>query len=46
MSQITADQVKEICALGSAKGVSGTALYKLIKELRTFEAVKERLESL
>ena len=43
---ITADQVKEICSLGKEKGVSGTKLIQMIKELRTYEAVKEKLVSL
>lgn len=43
---IIAEQVREICSLGREKGVSGTKLFQMIKELRTFEAVKERLESL
>ena len=43
---ITAEQIKEICSLGKEKGVSGTKLYQMIKELRTFEAVKEKLVSL
>lgn len=46
MSQITADQVREICRVGSAKGVSGTKLIEMIKELKTFESVMERLVSL
>ena len=43
---ITAEQVKEICDIGRSKNLDGRFLLELIKELRTFTKVKERLMSI
>ena len=43
MSNITVGELRALCLLGKSKGIDGVTLTRMIKELKTYKAVFEKL---